>query len=394
MYPPRTWTFVRPVSPSARHPLCPWVPATPPLNLLVLNLGMDEQHPALGHVPAWTDALALRAGRVEVVTMFAGPGVREPNVCVHSLGKERGHSEPRRLVTLYRALAEVTRDGRIDVCFAHMAPLFAALAAPRLRAAGIPLALWYAHTATTRRLRLAHAVADRVLTPTPASFPFPSPKVVAIGHGVDTNRFRPPATASPRRDRTAIAVGRLNPIKGHAALIDALAQLSTPAGRRLRLEIVGGALTEADRTHEAELRRRARHLRVADRVVFRGEVAHGQIAPWYHRGAFLLNASGGALDKATLEGMASGCVPVSSNPSFAQVARGAGLDRLVSGPRPGDLARTLEDVLSAPEAERERLAARARAVVVRDHGLDGVADRIVEQLAELSAAAHRTRVAA
>ena len=52
----------------------------------------------------------------------------------------------------------------------------------------------------------------------------------------------------------------------------------------------------------------------------------------YRSGALFLNLSEtGAIDKAILESMASGCVPVSRNASYAAIARDNGLDWLVPG---------------------------------------------------------------
>ena len=360
------------------------MPQPASLNLLILNLAMDERHTALGHVPAWTNALARHAAHVDVITMLRGPAALEPNVHVHSLGKEAGRSEPRRLVTFYRSLHEILSERRIDACFAHMAPLFAALAAPELKVRRIPLLLWYAHPATPRTLRLAHAAADRVVTSTPTAFGLRSEKVVSVGQGIDTERFRPPDPSPPGRTGTALSIGRLSPIKGAHDVIDAIGRLRSDHGRDVRLEVVGGAHTESDRSYAEGLERQTAELGVDDLVTFHGEVAHTEIPEWYRRGELFLNLSGGALDKATLESMASGCIPVSSNPAFAEAVAPHGLERLVAEPGPSGLARAIDRVLSAPPAERTLLSAEVRALVERDHGLERLALRLMTELEDLA----------
>ncbi|MGH3993809.1 MAG: glycosyltransferase, partial [Pseudonocardiaceae bacterium] len=146
------------------------------MNLLVFNLAMDADHATLGHATAWTNALARRVDHVSVITMQTGRLEVEPNVVVHSLGKELGRSEPARLLTYYRLVHEVLRERSIDVCFAHMAPLFAALFAPLAKVRRIPILLWFAHTRVSPTLRLAHLLVDRCVTATPASFPLTSTK--------------------------------------------------------------------------------------------------------------------------------------------------------------------------------------------------------------------------
>ncbi len=100
------------------------------MNLLVLNLCMDADDPVLGHTTAWVNALSRHCDEVTVITMTAGRIAVEGNVTVHSLRKERGYSEPRRLLRFYQLLFRVLRERRTDACFAHMAPLFATLFAP------------------------------------------------------------------------------------------------------------------------------------------------------------------------------------------------------------------------------------------------------------------------
>jgi glycosyltransferase involved in cell wall biosynthesis len=99
-----------------------------------------------------------------------------------------------------------------------------------------------------------------------------------------------------------------------------------------------------------------------------------------------VNLSGTALDKATLESMASGCIPVSTNTGFAEAVTPDGLERLIPEPGPAGLARTLDDILSLPPADRAALTARGRALVERDHGLERLADRLMDELEDLSSA--------
>src|SRR3954451_5539339 len=131
---------------------------------------MDAAHSTLGHTTLWVNELARRCDHVSVITMFAGELAVDDNVTVHSLGKELGRSEPRRLVEFYRLVGRVLDERSIDACFAHMAPLFTVLFAPVARRRHIPVLLWFAHSSVTPTLRAAHAVADRCVTATSASF--------------------------------------------------------------------------------------------------------------------------------------------------------------------------------------------------------------------------------
>jgi len=359
------------------------------LNLLVFNLVVDADHSALGHTTAWVNGLARRCDHVSVITMYAGRLAVDDNVTVHSLGKELGRSEPRRLIEFYRLLARVLRERRIDACFAHMAPTFALLFAPVAKARRVPMLLWYAHPVVRPLLRLATAVVDGCVTATPESFRVPTKKLLVIGHGIDTERFAPPLQPGPSYETTAISVGRLTARKRLRELVEAVALLERQRGLGVRLELIGGPLTPEDDGYAVALRRRVSSLAVDRLVSFRGPVPFSAMPAEYHRGALSVNLSDGAMDKAILESMASGCIPVSRNPAFTALAHAHGLESLVPGPGPDGLAGCIAAALERPLAERDALRAKLRRIVVEEHSLETLSDRLVAKLGEL---AERSRV--
>jgi glycosyltransferase involved in cell wall biosynthesis len=359
------------------------------LHLLVFNLGMDAAHSTLGHTTAWTNELARRADRVSVITMFAGDVDVEPNVSVHSLGKELGRSEPRRLLEFYRLAGRTLDGGPIDACFAHMAPLFAALYAPVARRHRTPILLWYAHPSITRTLRIAHALVDRCVTASPGSFPLESNKLFVVGHGIDTDMFRPPTETAPTYGATAISIGRITPIKRIEEMLEAIAILNHRCGLGLRLSLVGGAATAADHRYAAALRRTVATLRIDEFVTFDGPVPYHDVPSRYHAGGLFLNLSGGAMDKAILESMASGCIPISRNPAFQALARAHGLEWLVPGSGAEGLAHCIQAALEQPPRERAAIAARLRRIVTDEHSLATLSDRIIAHLHELARTDHR-----
>ncbi len=354
------------------------------MNLLLMNLGMDANHTALGFTTQWTNALARRSEHVSVITMFAGRLELEPNVTVHSLGKELGYSEPRRLAEFYRLLFRILRERPIDVCFAHNTPLFTALFAPIGKPRRIPLLLWYAHGAVSKRLRVAHFLADRCVTSTAGGFRLPSNKLRILGQGIDTEVFRPPDARRRDYDATAISIGRLTRVKRVDELMAAVALARRQLGGELRLELTGGPLTAADQDYVELLHREAASLGIEDAVDFAGPVPFDQIPARYHHGSLFLNLSASsALDKATLEAMASGCIPISDNESFARMASAHGFEQLVPDPGPEGMADAIVAARRLPPAEREELQTRLRGIVEAEHSLSALADKLMAELTEL-----------
>lgn len=356
------------------------------MNLLVFNLAMDADDSVLGHTTAWTNALARRCEHVSVITMRAGRLEAEPNVSVYSLGKEHGLSEPRRLLRFYGLVRTVLRERRIDACFAHMAPLFTVLFAPVAKRAGIPILLWYAHTSVTPTLRLAHATADRCITPTPAGFRLRSDKLFVVGHGVDVERFRPAASARIGDERTVVSVGRISAVKRIDEMLRTLDLLRRERGVEVGLRLFGEPHTAEDRRFGASLKQLASDLELNGLVSFEGGLPFNEVPAAYHRGGIFLNLSEtGSIDKAILESMASGLIPVSRNSSFRALARENGFEWLVPGPGPAGVAEGIVAVLERPREERARLARRLRRIVADEHNLDRLGDAIIGHLGELSA---------
>jgi glycosyltransferase involved in cell wall biosynthesis len=152
----------------------------------------------------------------------------------------------------------------------------------------------------------------------------------------------------------------------------------------LRLDLVGAPSTAGDREYEASLMRRARRLGIDRLVKFHGPVPFHRVPTYYQGGGLFLNLSTGALDKAILESMAAGCIPISRNPAFAAIARAHGLDWLVPNAGPDGLAECLSDVLERTRQDRATLAARLRRIVTEEHSLSGLSDRIAHQLTALA----------
>ena len=74
--------------------------------------------------------------------------------------------------------------------------------------------LWFTHWKETRTLRLAERVSNRVVTVDRRSFPIDSPKVEAIGHGIDLAEFSQASAPKRHKDFRAVALGRYSPGEG------------------------------------------------------------------------------------------------------------------------------------------------------------------------------------
>ncbi len=350
-----------------------------PMNLLLFNLATDADDPLLGFTTEWINRLAAHYDCIDVITMRAGRLAVAPNVTVYSVGKERGYSEPRRLVEFYRTLWRLRHERTYAACFAHMMPLFALLGAPLLR--DVPITLWYTHRQAHLILRLATRVSTRVVTAGRDSFPLATGKLRVLGHGIDTDFFTPlPARVGEgqgeRGSCYVVHVARLMPIKHQATLIRALPEV--PAAHAV---FVGDVPPETDTRYRDDLMALARDLGVAERVTFAGNQPREGVRNWLREAAVAVNLSpAGLFDKAALEGMAVGVPTILSSAAFDDLLGG---DQRLQVPSPDDhvaLAAHLRDLLALSAADRQAMGAALRQRVIAAHSLDRLIGRLVQVL--------------
>ncbi len=350
------------------------------MKLLFLTQVLDADDAVLGFVPRWIEAFARRVESVRVVALEVGNTSGLPaNVDWREIGRE---GQVRRWFRYRRALNEALGKDGFDAVLAHMVPRYALLADGPARRHGARLYLWYTHAAVDARLVRASNVVLKVFTASPESLRIDTPRRVVTGHGIDLHHF-----ASREEDRALppriLAVGRLTPAKDPLTVIEAVRRLAG-AGRELRLDLVGGGLTVADREYGARVRQALAESGIQDKVALVGEVPYRDIAGWYSRSSVVVNASfTGSIDKVVLEAMASGRPFVSCNeavpPLVADLGERARSLAFTKGDAL-DLAARIAAHLDRPTPELVALGADLRALVARDHEVEQLADRLVAEM--------------
>lgn len=275
--------------------------------LVFVTQAADPAHPVLGATLPKIRELAARVDEVIVLAGRVDPSALPGNCRAHSFAAP---SQTLRGARYVAALApEVAR--RPLAVVAHMAPLFALLAAPLVKPLRVPLLLWFTQQGGGRLLGAAERVVDVLLTVDARSVPLRSTKVRAIGHGIDVDALPcvPERTPPLRR---LLGLGRYAPAKGWDTVLRALAQLP-----KATLAVHGPLLTSVDREHRPLLERLALELDIADRVVFGDQVPYADVPHLFEQADALVNATrGNAADKVVYEAAAA-CLPVfAASPVF------------------------------------------------------------------------------
>jgi glycosyltransferase involved in cell wall biosynthesis len=332
------------------------------MRLVFVTQRVDEDDPALGATVAKLRALAARLDELVVLALSAVPTELPANVRVKSFGAGTQTGRGLRFVA---ALAPELRRRPVAV-LAHMAPIYAVLAAPLARPARVPVLLWFTHWRASRTLTLAERLATCVLTVDRQSFPIASSKVTPIGHGIEV-----PAVPVARRGDDGVlrllALGRTSAAKGLDAIVDAV---SLVRDLPVELEIRGPALTDDERRHRAHLV--ARGVRVEDPVP-RSEVPElfGQVD------VLVNNMRAGALDKVVFEAAGAGLPVLVASEGFAELVDAIEPPLRFAQDDADSLAERIRTLAAAGPDRRRAIGEELRRRVERYHSVEHWADAVL-----------------
>lgn len=189
-------------------------------------------------------------------------------------------------------------------------------------------------------------------------------KLRVVRCGIDADAFRPVARPEPRGGSMRVLhVGRLVPVKGHAILLEALAEL-TAAGINVTATLVG------DGPERANLERLAEELGLADQVTFAGSVGQDEIRSHYAcADVFCLPSFAEGVPVVLMEAMASGLPVVATRVTGVPELVEEGVSGLLATPgRSDEITSALERVATAPEL-RASMGRAGREKVIADFDL-------------------------
>jgi glycosyltransferase involved in cell wall biosynthesis len=325
--------------------------------LIFVTQKADPADPVLGATVSKIRALAARVDELVVLAASSVPGALPDNCRVLHFG---AGTKAFRGVRYETSLARSLRP-RPFALVAHMCPIYAVLAAPILRPLRVPIVLWYVHHEVKPTLRVATKVSTRIASVDRSSFPIETPKLAAIGHGIDIHSL----TCVPsRRDGPLrlLALGRYSRVKQLEVVLDAMARSSAPVA----LEAYG---PDGHPGYREELVAKAAALGVEAR--FAGPVPFAEVPRLYAEHDVLVSNTRGGADKVVLEAAASCRPALASSPALAPVVADLAYDG------PDQLAARLERLSALSADELNALGASLRERVERSHSVDSWAEAII-----------------
>jgi len=225
---------------------------------------------------------------------------------------------------------------------------------------------------------------DAIIATSELSASYLKREATVIPHGVDTDRYAPPADRAMAfaeaglPGRTAIGCfGRVRAQKGTDVFVDAMCRL-LPRYPDFNAVIVG-AITADQTGFATDLKKRIEAAGLQSRVVITGEVPIEDLPRWYQRltiYAFTSRNEGFGLT--LIEAMSSGAALVASRAGAAELVVEDGVTGVLTPPGDVDaLVAALEPLMRDPAAAAA-MGVRGRQRVVAKFSLDAEAKKIAE----------------
>ena len=341
------------------------------LKLLMITRKVDVNDALAGFTYDWVKEIGGNLEKLYVVSWQAGNVTDLPeNIEVIFLSD----SKLKKVFILWFKLFKILP--KIDGVFCHMNPEYTILVGPLARLFGKRIVSWYTHKAVTVRRRILEILANKIITASSESFrdPWFAKKVAIIGHGINTDLFKPKTGSRSDSQFRIISVGRISPTKDYESIIKSTDLLDN---KSVQLKIVGDVILKSQKAYFNELKEMVAKMDLADQVDFPGWIANRDMVPYYQESDLFINTSGtGSVDKVVLEAMACGCLVLTSNEAFESII---GSEFMVEKNNPKALAEKISWLMNIGLEEKTKILDKFRQIILDGYDLKKLAKKIVNQ---------------
>ncbi|MEK7138473.1 MAG: glycosyltransferase [Patescibacteria group bacterium] len=283
-------------------------------NLLIIAQMVDENDSHRASFVDWLKEFSKKFDQVFVVTVAKGQYTLPSNVEVYSLGKEKGVSKLVQALSFYKYLIRLVP--RSEGLFAHASPIFVIASWPVAFMYRKNIILWYLHRSLTTKLKLAERLCYKIVTANKGSLTLESSKIIETGHGINIERFNVPRDWAEKVKIKIISVGRISPIKNFETIIEA-ARILKSNNQEFDIQIIGQPVMKTDVVYQKHLEKLVLEYDLSSQIQFVGLVPYNKMVAHYREADYYIGAlPKGGIDRAMLEGMASGEIVFTSNKAF------------------------------------------------------------------------------
>lgn len=348
------------------------------MKLLIVTQKVDRDDPVLGFFHRWIEEFAKHCEKITVICLEKGEYNLPVNVKVLSLGKENHlyHSHAiRRFVSLWRFYKYIWQERKnYDAVFVHMNQEYVLLGGKLWLLLGKKIFMWRNHHAGNFLTDIASLFCCKVFCTSRYSYTAKYKKTVLMPVGVDTDLFKA-TNYKLKAIGSILFLGRITPSKNVDIFVEALGLLKK-RGVDFTASIYGDALP-GDAMYYEKLKSRASELALDGVLKFNTGIPNYKTPEVYNTHEVFINlSSSGMYDKTIFEAMACGGLTLASNDNL----RGQIDNRLIVNERTAEnVARSLANVMSLPEAEKKKMI-EEEANFVERHSLQVLADKFFQDM--------------
>ena len=344
------------------------------MNLLMITRKVDKNDAQAGFTYGWVKKLGEKVDKLYVITwQKSNRGDLPKNIKIISLP----NSKFLKFFALqFKALGILLK---VDGVFCHMNPEYTILIAPYAKIFKKKIVTWYSHKAINWKVRLINILADKIITPTQEGFGLESKKKKVLGHGIDTDLFKPDFSKKLKNPHfQIISVGRISLIKNYETLIEAIYILlnKTKIEKKFKVLIIGMPGLASQQNYFNKLKKIIKEKRLEGIISFIGAIPNQELPKYYQESDLSINlCPTGSPDKAVLEAMACGLPVLAANETFRKNFGSHANKLIFKHENVQDLAKKIIDL--AGSSQLKEISLYLREQVVKNHNLDKLVEKIL-----------------
>jgi glycosyltransferase involved in cell wall biosynthesis len=242
------------------------------------------------------------------------------------------------------------------------------------RALRIPQVMWYSHSSTSTKLRIATTIVDKVVTSIENAFPISTPKIRYVGHGIDFGAVNLEDRKVQMSRSGLVYLGRIAKVKNLNNLLTELNRIDY----RGQVDFIGPV---TDQNYLRELKKISALGKYE--ISFKEEIPHSKVREELSKYQFCFSGTPNSVDKATLEATAAGCILVTEmKPSILLTGLGTAWEIMSIGSelKVGDQILAIDNLSQSKKNELRQIIMDQ---TIARNELSGTTNRILQEALEI-----------
>jgi glycosyltransferase involved in cell wall biosynthesis len=220
---------------------------------------------------------------------------------------------------------------------------------------------------------------QKIFYVSPFSFFANTKKSLPMPAGINTTLFKKDDRVI-KKDLSILYLGRISPVKNLEILIKAFA-IVYKQNQQFTLNIVG-VPGEKDYKYYENIKKIVHDLNLENQIKFIGQVPNYKTPEIYNQHEIFVNmTNSGSFDKTSLEAMACEGLAVVCNRAFEKIFPKEWQSVLLF--KEGDekdLAEKISRLMNLPTDKKEQIRKRSREIVIREHSLDRLVNKVINSI--------------